>query len=299
MYSWLVIAIVMEEGMARIFFIINLAMLFAQGNPAGASDFPWKKIIGPKVERYRSDFLRKVEQRLDELKCYGSCSLSISECVRKGMGSTAPMLAKEILNVMESGIEGKQLEKWLESRRKSAHPEFTSSFALDGLTPFGPAGAPVVVVEFLDFECPFCSRIAPVIHDVIKAAGGKAKLYWKMFPLKSHPHSVLAARACVAASRLGKSWDYCPKIYELKDVTREALVALAIESGIDEEGFIRELDGDASLERVADDKMEGLRALVNATPAFFINGKKLLVPPDRQILLDRIEEEIFIKQGRD
>ena len=203
---------------------------------------------------------------------------------------------------MASQTKDAKIDEWINLRKKMAHPELfdVRGFELDGLTPLGNPKAPIVVVEYSDFQCPFCALVAPMLEKTIRKSKGKARLYFKQFPLKSHPQALSASKACVASDAFGRFWKYCPKLFHYQEqLSDELYLRLAHEVGIDKRKFRAQLGNQKILDRITDEKMEGLKNRVNATPAIFINGKELLLPPTAELLLDRIEEELDILNGRD
>lgn len=278
-----------------------LLLMLSQGSGyARSPQLPWQRVPGVHLEELQEEFVSRVEQALEKLPCYGSCRESIASCLRRGQGTTAGRLARGVLSLMAAGADHQRVLDWINKRKEMAHPESTHSFDLGGLVPLGDAKAPVVIVEFTDFMCPFCARLAPSIEKVVKGSSGQARLYMKMFPLKSHPGSVQAAKACVAAGRLGYFWRFCPLLFtKQKHLDSAVMEQLAQQVGLDLKAFRAELAQDEVLDRVANDKMEGLRALIRGTPAIFVNGKYFLLEPTEELLRDRIAEELDILHGRD
>jgi predicted DsbA family dithiol-disulfide isomerase len=269
---------------------------------AGAEPFPWARVPDLRIDDFRPDFLERVAKRLESLPCYGRCQGSIAACLRaEPVHPTAARLARDVLLLMAQESPDADVIKWVEARRAMAHPKLEDEhdFLLSGQRPLGPEDAPVVVVEFSDFECPFCSQIVPALEQLVRTHG-KVRLYAKQFPLKGHAHALDAAKACVASSSFGKFWDYCPRLWELRaDLSEERLVKLAGELGMGAADFRKAMSSEEVLNRIADEKLEGLKNRVSGTPAIFINGKEFLLQPSARLLKDRIEEELDIQQNRD
>ncbi len=181
-----------------------------------------------------------------------------------------------------------------------AHPEKIHSIKVDGLTHLGNKTAKVTIVEFSDFQCPYCAKIWPVLEEVARAKKDKVRLFFKQFPIKGHPRALVASKACVAADKFGKFWDYCGRLFANQtDLTDKKLIELAEKCGIDKTKFTEEMNRPAVLNRIADEKMEGLRVRIQGTPTIFINGKELILEPTASMIEDRIEEELDILEGRD
>ena len=97
-----------------------------------------------------------------------------------------------------------------------------------------------------------------------------------------------------------KFWDYCGKLFESQlDLSDKKLIELAEECGIDKTKFTKEMNQPAVLNRIADEKMEGLRIRIQGTPTIFINGKEVILEPTASMIKDRIQEELDILEGKD
>jgi Na+/H+ antiporter NhaA len=139
----------------------------------------------------------------------------------------------------------------------------------------GPLDAPVTVVEYGDFECPYCGQAEPVIRELLRDFGD-VRYVWRHLPLNDvHPHTQLAAEAAEAAADQGAFWEMHDLLLEHQDALRPSdLVGYAERLGLDAERFsdaLREHSGDA---RVADDVDSADLSGVSGTPTFFINGRR-------------------------
>lgn len=292
--------------MRRLFFF-GLALLLclpfssAAENDTGA--FPWDRLPGVKADNYKPDFLKNVVKKLETIKAYGRCHKSLADCVRmKQRHGSAIRLARDVFIFMAQGAKEKDIEKWIKMRKAMAHPNPTDvrGIKVDGLTPLGKVDAKLTIVEYSDFQCPFCAMTSPVLLKVVSKMKDKVRLYFKQFPIKGHPRALPAARACVASDSFGKFWTYCPKLFEHRDdLSDDNILKIAVECGMDKSAFKKKMMADETLTRIADEKMEGLRNRVQGTPSIFINGKEFLAQPTEELLRDRIEEELDIMNGRD
>ena len=137
----------------------------------------------------------------------------------------------------------------------------------------GPANAPVTVVEFSDFQCPFCGREYPVIERLMKEYDGKVRLVFRNYPLDFHPFAEKAAEAGACAAEQGKFWELHDKMFTNQQrLTVDDLKGYAKAVGVDASKFDQCLDSGAKRGQVDDDQKAGNEAGVNGTPAFFING---------------------------
>ena len=137
----------------------------------------------------------------------------------------------------------------------------------------GPANAPVTVVEFSDFQCPFCGREFPVIERLMKEYDGKVKLVFRHFPLDFHPFAEKAAEAAACAADQGKFWELHNKMFENQQkLAVDDLKGYAKSLGVDAQKFDKCLDSGEKKALVEADQKAGTAAGVNGTPAFFVNG---------------------------
>ena len=140
----------------------------------------------------------------------------------------------------------------------------------------GDAAAPVTLVEFTDFECPFCSRGNTTVHELMDKNPGKVRLAFRHYPLPFHKHAKLAHQAAEAAKIQGKFWEYYDKLFaNQKAMEEENLIQYATELGLDVEKFKADMVSPAVVKIVEDDIAAGSKAGVRGTPHFFLNGTLL------------------------
>jgi protein-disulfide isomerase len=138
----------------------------------------------------------------------------------------------------------------------------------------GKAGAPVQVVEFSDFQCPFCRRFYPSVHEVAKNYGDKVEVIYRQFPIPSlHPNAIKAAEASLCARDQGKFWELHDMMFaEQETITVSDLKQKAVRLGMNGSEFNKCLDTGKYTEEVQNDMKEGTRAGITGTPAVFVNG---------------------------
>jgi protein-disulfide isomerase len=140
----------------------------------------------------------------------------------------------------------------------------------------GPAGAPVTLVEYGDYECPYCGAAYPIVKEVQARMRERLRFVFRNFPITtSHPHAEQAAEAAEAAVGQGRFWEMHDTLYEnQRHLEDENLRAYAEQLGLDVERFGNELAEHVYAPRVREDFMSGVRSGVNGTPTFFINGAR-------------------------
>ncbi len=140
----------------------------------------------------------------------------------------------------------------------------------------GSLRSPVVLLEYGDYECPYCGRAYPIIQLAQRTLGDRLAFVFRNFPLgEVHPHAVTAAEAAEAASGQGKFWEMHDQIYEHQDALEvEDLLGYAEALGLDTGRMAEELTSGAYSKKVRDDFRGGVRSGVNGTPTFFVNGTR-------------------------
>jgi protein-disulfide isomerase len=140
----------------------------------------------------------------------------------------------------------------------------------------GPTTAAVTLVEYGDFECPYCGQAYPIVKAVQGQFGNQLRFVWRNFPLTQvHPHAEGAAEAAEAAGAQGAFWPMHDLLFEHQDALGERFyVQCATALGLDVDRFRRDLADHAYAGRVREDFMTGVRSGVNGTPTFFINGRR-------------------------
>jgi Na+/H+ antiporter NhaA len=139
----------------------------------------------------------------------------------------------------------------------------------------GPLEAPVTLVEYGDFECPYCGRAEPVIRELLRDFGD-LRYVWRHLPLNDvHPHTQLAAEAAEAAAKQGSFWEMSDLLFAHQDaLTEPDLMSYAEELGLDVEQFTDEVERHAGAGRIAEDVDGADLSGVSGTPTFFINGRR-------------------------
>jgi Na+/H+ antiporter NhaA len=165
----------------------------------------------------------------------------------------------------------------------------------------GPAKAPVTVVEYGDFECPYCGQAESVVREIL-ADYGDVRYVWRHLPLNDvHPHAQLAAEGAEAAAIQGKFWEmYDQLLTHQGRLTADDLIQYAGELGLATEQFARDLAREVGVARIAEDVDSADLSGVSGTPTFFINGKRHPGPYDLGALSDAVRAaraRVLISQG--
>jgi predicted DsbA family dithiol-disulfide isomerase len=157
----------------------------------------------------------------------------------------------------------------------------------------GPEDAKVTIVEFSDFQCPYCQRVTPTIDAITERYPNDVRIVYRNFPLRSHSRAQPAAEAALCADEQGKFWPYHDLLFANPRALEDAnLVAYAETAGLDKEAFSACYDTRRFAAQVNRDAAEGRAAGVTGTPAFFVNGVMLSGAKPPEAFFEIIEAEL-------
>jgi protein-disulfide isomerase len=140
----------------------------------------------------------------------------------------------------------------------------------------GNPKAPVTLVVFSDFQCPFCARVEPTLAEVQKTYGEKVRLVWKHQPLSFHPNAMPAAEAAEAAREQGKFWEMHDRLFSSqRELSPDTYERIAKEIGLDVRRFQDSTRSGRAKGRIQDDQRVASRVGANGTPTMFVNGEKV------------------------
>lgn len=140
----------------------------------------------------------------------------------------------------------------------------------------GPAIAAVTLVEYGDYECPYCGMAHPMVKQILRHFDNQLRFAYRHFPLsRVHPHAQRAAEAAEAAGAQGRFWPMHDLLFEHQNALEDQdLLAYAAALDLDLQRFVAELEAGRHAARVREDFLSGVRSGVNGTPTFFINGAR-------------------------
>jgi len=154
----------------------------------------------------------------------------------------------------------------------------------------GSAAATLTLVEYGDYECPYCGAAYPIVKEVERILGDELRSVFRNFPLgEVHPHAFLAAEAAESADAQGRFWEMHDRLYENQQrLAKPDLLDHAQTLGLDVARIEAELDEHAYEARIRNDFLSGIRSGVNGTPTFFINGLRHDESYDLETLLSSL-----------
>jgi protein-disulfide isomerase len=198
-------------------------------------------------------------------------------------GKTREEAAAEITKVLrQRSADGIRQGFQRELRQKSGLkvflvPPLVALKLSDKAPQIGPANAPVTVVEFLDYQCPYCVRADPTILQLVKEYGDKMRFVHRDFPIDGHPRAFAAARAARCAGEQGRFWEYHRSLFAKPAGMDDAdLRSRAAELALNVEAFSSCYVSGRHDEDIRASEESGLAAGVESTPTFFVNGQMLV-----------------------
>lgn len=185
------------------------------------------------------------------------------------------ILAK--LNAVEKQLERPAAAAPPAPRPSGPDPEKKYELPVGSSEIKGAVDGAITIVEFSDYQCPFCSRVEPLIAEALAAYPTQARFVYKHFPLESiHPHAMGASQAAIAAQKQGKFWEMHDLLFKNQRALQpEKLVEYAQQLGLDIEKFKADMNSDEVKQNVRDDMRLATTVGVRGTPTLFVNGKVL------------------------
>ena len=205
--------------------------------------------------------------------------VSVAQCVQEKRSCTRCLpAAKYVLRAVRDGMSREQVEK-------SYHGRFDADLIKDvpvGDSPAkGPVGAPITLVEFADFECPYCAIMAPKLDEAFAKHPGQIRFVYKFMPLSGHPHGESSARAGIAAMAQGKFWEMHDKLFQNRDhLEPQDVDSYAKDIGMDLNKLHADETSQATTDRIANDRKLADALKVDGTPTIYINGRLYDVQSD-------------------
>ena len=243
----------------------------------------------------------KVLRLLRDNECSCHCGMKVAECrMMDPSCSYSKGIAQAIADAVKQGkTEAQALAiakatKWGQGPPDhSATLEPPVAIPVAGAPVRGATAAPVTLVEFSDFQCPFCIAATPQLEAVLKAYPGQVKLIFKQFPLDSHSQAALAAAAALSAHKQGKFWGMYDALFAQKGrLSRQGIVGLAGAVGLDVNRFQADL-GSVEIKRAVDkDIADGEKISVDSTPTLFVDGQRFNGPVTLASLRPIVEAEL-------
>jgi len=254
------------------------------------------KAAGLTPEAYAERELAKRIQPVSEaeiLKFY-------EENKERAQGRPLEQLRQPIVDFLQSQRQGQARAQLVDELRGKANnvtvmldPPRVEVAVAPGDPADGPADAAITIVEFSDYQCPFCARVTPTMAQVMKTYGGKVRRVFKDFPLPSHPQAPKASEAARCAGDQGKYWELHERLFANQGgLEVPAIKQTASTLGLNQSQFDQCLDSGKYTAQVQADLAQGESLGVNSTPTLYINGRPLIGAQPFEMFKQVIDEEL-------
>jgi len=228
--------------------------------------------------------------------CNCGCTMHIAECrVKDPRCGRSRSLAAMVARELREGKNAASIRAALELRSKEAPPVLDEAVPIPiaGAPVKGPENAKITLVEFSDFQCPYCAAAVHRIDEVLAKHPADVRLVFKQFPLDIHSQAALAAEAALAAHAQGKFWPMHDKLYaNFREISQEKINLWAKEIGLDLVRFSMDLKSGKYKPVVAKELAEGEQAGVAGTPTLFVDGKHYNGPVETRALEEVLQAEL-------
>jgi protein-disulfide isomerase len=252
---------------------------------------------GMSAEAYESEELTKRVKPVTDAEVVSFFQANINQMQGRPLEVMAPAINRYLTEqrrvearqslITELRKAGPEVRVLIDAPRRDVEIESTDPS-------LGRASAPVTLIEFSDFQCPFCQRVAPTLKKLRETYGDKVRIVWKDFPLTQiHPQAFKAGEAAHCAGDQGKYWEYHDRLFANQgQLQPEELKQHATALGLDATAFNACLDSSKYGERVRDGVAQGTRLGVNSTPTIYINGRMLSGAQPYETFVSVIDEEL-------
>jgi protein-disulfide isomerase len=256
----------------------------AGGAPAEPPTSEAAALPGVSLEGLSPEQRQLVVAFAKEIFCYCGCPHTVAQCLREhGTCRHGRRMATLAARLVRAGAKRGELVRLVTSYYASFDKRARLDVSRFG-PPLGNADAPVTLVEFSDFTCPYCQLVRPVLESFVEARKGRVKLVFKPFPIESHPGAVEMGQAAEWARDQKLFWPMHDALFASPGShTPDELAAIAREVGGDPESLRAALRDGRYLARIRESQAEARTSGIQGTPSLFLNGRPL-------VLMDYSEE---------
>jgi protein-disulfide isomerase len=198
--------------------------------------------------------------------------------------------ARYVVRLIDSGYTDSEVSEKLQKRFRGGPRR---NIDVSEAPMKGNAAARIALIEFVDYECPHCKRVQPVMRQALDEFKNDVRLYFKHYPLGTHTNARLAAEGAVAAQKQGKFWPFNDGVWAKSEgLTPAVLEQIAKDAGLDVEKWRKDLESEEVRQRVQKDRADGEAVSIQATPTIYLNGREYTDTRDIDSLKDWISEEL-------
>jgi protein-disulfide isomerase len=240
--------------------------------PITAQPSPWEQLSpAPYLAQLSPEQKREFEYTTNELLCpCGDHTELFAQCIEKKTCPEALLAANMAARLLKESVPRNTVEGLI--AESFGGPPATIS--VQDTPIFGDSNAPITLVSFADFQCPYCATLSIELHKVVMSRPKEVRLLFKYFPIPSHSFGYLAAEAAAFAQSKNKFWELHDLLFAYqKQMSREAILEWASEVGLDPLELEAAWQQGIYQDRVRRDEAEGDKLKVGGTPTLYLNGR--------------------------
>jgi len=259
--------------------VLLFALILAWPRPALAVPPPDEgaALSGVEVEGLSVEQRAALAAWASKAFCHCGCPHTVDRCLREHTTCRhAPRMARLAARLVRAGARGQDLDRTVDAYYASFDRRAKLDVSRFG-PPLGSPDAPVTMVEFSDFTCPYCALVRPLLEAFVRARPARVRLFYKPFPIESHPGALETAQAAEWARERGLFWPMHDAVFEERAHTTEDLADLARSLGGDPADLREALAQERFLPRVRESQAEARAAGIRGTPTLFLGGRMLLL----------------------
>ncbi len=273
---------------------IGFMMLVLLAAPAAA------RAQTPACDALPADRKAVVREIFAALHPYDGCDETFARCLAaKPPKPIVVRLASDICRQVKAGDDRKQIERSFARRAQTMVPSGPrATIAIDEATRAGSGQAPVELVVYACPRCPFCKDMVLALYQAVTDGPlvGKARLYFRPFPLKTHADSTEGGLAMLGAAKLERFWPFLIGLYKnFETYCPKLLPDWAVAAGMDRAAFEAAYANPKTRDALIASKQEGLRNKVSVTPTIFIDGRQYFYELSKEAVIDVVEEAFDAK----
>jgi protein-disulfide isomerase len=234
---------------------------------------------------------------LENEKCSCGCDWTLTKCRHDDPKCG---VSRALLNLVIKDLKAGKNEKVIladlkEHRENPPVLDDPVTINVKGDPSIGPENARVTIVEFSDFQCPYCASAVVQAKIILEKYPKDVRLIFKQFPLDDHSQAFLAAEAAVAAHAQGKFWEMHDKLYgNYRSISPQNILIWAKEIGLDMKRFTQEVDAGKYKSQIESEVKQGEIAGVQGTPTFFFNGRRYSGAFQADAIVQMLQKEFLI-----
>lgn len=259
----------------------SLCVCLLAAHPGGAAEPPLPApavdLAGVDLSALSPEQKGVVRSWAKDAVCYCGCPHTVAQCLREHATCRhAKRMATLAARLVKNGAKRSDLERALDQYYASFDKRARLDVSRFG-PPLGSEAAKVALVEFSDFTCPYCQRVRPGLEAFVRAHEGRVKLYYKPFPIESHPGALECAQAAEWARDKGRFWEMHDALFENPAAhTADAIVDLARALGLPPAELRDALADRRYVARIHESQAEARTAGLRGTPTLYVNGRMLV-----------------------